>query len=84
MMQPTNRKPIALRQAVSDGLRQAGAAGRRAAVAWCPVAVSAEDAGVIRLRPILMTAIAFILGVMPMLGAHGAGAALNRPKAQRA
>ena len=33
-----------------------------------------EDAGVIRFRPIMMTAIAFILGVMPMMWAHGAGA----------
>ena len=36
---------------------------------------AAEDAGVIRFRPIMMTAIAFILGVIPMMTAHGAGAA---------
>lgn len=30
--------------------------------------------GVIRFRPIMMTAIAFIFGVMPMMFAHGAGA----------
>lgn len=35
---------------------------------------AAEDAGVIRFRPIMMTAIAFIFGVMPMMFAHGAGA----------
>ena len=35
---------------------------------------AAQDAGVIRFRPIMMTAIAFIFGVMPMLFAHGAGA----------
>ena len=35
---------------------------------------SAQDAGVIRFRPIMMTAIAFIFGVMPMMFAHGAGA----------
>ncbi len=36
---------------------------------------SALDAGQIRLRPILMTALAFVFGVMPMLFATGAGAA---------
>ena len=35
---------------------------------------SAHDAGVIRFRPIMMTAIAFIFGVMPMMFATGAGA----------
>lgn len=35
---------------------------------------AAQDAGVIRFRPIMMTAIAFIFGVMPMMFAHGAGA----------
>lgn len=35
---------------------------------------SAHDAGVIRFRPIMMTALAFIFGVMPMLFATGAGA----------
>ncbi len=35
---------------------------------------SAHNAGVIRFRPIMMTAIAFILGVMPMMFATGAGA----------
>ncbi len=39
-----------------------------------PVRQSALDAGVIRFRPIMMTAIAFIFGVMPMMFAHGAGA----------
>ncbi|MBQ3623368.1 MAG: multidrug efflux RND transporter permease subunit [Bacteroidaceae bacterium] len=36
---------------------------------------SAQEAGHVRLRPILMTSFAFVLGVMPLLFAHGAGAA---------
>lgn len=36
---------------------------------------SAENAGRIRFRPIMMTALAFVFGVMPMLFATGAGAA---------
>ncbi len=39
-----------------------------------PIIQSAHDAGVIRFRPIMMTAIAFIFGVMPMMFATGAGA----------
>ena len=35
---------------------------------------AAHDAGVIRFRPILMTACAFVFGVMPMMFATGAGA----------
>lgn len=35
---------------------------------------SAQDAGQIRFRPIMMTALAFVFGVMPMLFASGAGA----------
>lgn len=38
------------------------------------VSDSALDAGVIRLRPIMMTALAFIFGVLPMMFATGAGA----------
>ncbi len=40
-----------------------------------PVRQAAEEAGNVRLRPILMTALAFIFGVMPMMFATGAGAA---------
>lgn len=40
-----------------------------------PVAQAAQDAGRIRFRPIMMTALAFVFGVMPMLFATGAGAA---------
>ena len=40
-----------------------------------PIRKAAQDAGHVRFRPILMTALAFIFGVMPMLFATGAGAA---------
>ena len=39
-----------------------------------PIQQAAHNAGVIRFRPIMMTAIAFIFGVMPMMFATGAGA----------
>lgn len=39
-----------------------------------PIDKAAQDAGVIRFRPIMMTALAFIFGVMPMMFATGAGA----------
>lgn len=39
-----------------------------------PIRESALEAGHVRLRPILMTSFAFILGVMPLLFATGAGA----------
>lgn len=39
-----------------------------------PIVQAAHDAGVIRFRPIIMTALAFIFGVMPMLFSTGAGA----------
>ncbi|MDE6135815.1 MAG: efflux RND transporter permease subunit, partial [Muribaculaceae bacterium] len=40
-----------------------------------PVRQAAEQAGNVRLRPIAMTAFAFVFGVMPMIFATGAGAA---------
>jgi HAE1 family hydrophobic/amphiphilic exporter-1 len=39
------------------------------------ITASAMEAGRLRLRPILMTAFAFIFGVLPLMFAHGAGAA---------
>lgn len=39
-----------------------------------PIKQAALDAGRIRFRPIMMTALAFVFGVMPMLFASGAGA----------
>ncbi len=40
-----------------------------------PIVESAIDAGRLRLRPILMTSFAFVIGVLPLLFASGAGAA---------
>ena len=39
-----------------------------------PIRESALEAGHVRLRPILMTSFAFVLGVIPLLFATGAGA----------
>lgn len=39
------------------------------------IATAATDAGRVRFRPIMMTALAFVFGVLPMLFATGAGAA---------
>jgi multidrug efflux pump len=47
--------------------RQAGMAGREAAIEACHL----------RLRPIVMTSLAFILGVVPLLIGHGAGAEMR-------
>ena len=43
-----------------------------------PVVQAAHDAGIIRLRPIIMTACAFVFGVLPMMFATGAGANSRR------
>jgi multidrug efflux pump subunit AcrB len=45
---------------------------------YSPVAAAIE-AGRIRLRPIIMTALAMILGMLPMAAALGAGADQNAP-----
>lgn len=42
--------------------------------AGADIVQAAKDAGVVRFRPIMMTALAFIFGVMPMMFATGAGA----------
>ncbi len=46
--------------------------------AGVPIQKAAHDAGVIRFRPIMMTACAFVFGVMPMMFASGAGANSRR------
>ena len=40
--------------------------------------MAAMEAAKVRLRPILMTSFAFILGVFPLVIAHGAGAEMRR------
>lgn len=42
--------------------------------AGMPVREAARQGGIVRFRPIMMTALAFVFGVMPMLFATGAGA----------
>ncbi|MDB5337415.1 MAG: bepE 1, partial [Planctomycetaceae bacterium] len=48
--------------------RDAGVDGREATLHACEL----------RLRPIMMTSFAFILGVLPLVAAHGAGAEMRR------
>lgn len=48
--------------------RDAGVSGREATLHACEL----------RLRPIMMTSFAFILGVLPLVAAHGAGAEMRR------
>jgi len=43
-----------------------------------PIAAAAEEAARLRFRPILMTSFAFLLGVLPLVVATGAGAASRR------
>ena len=43
-----------------------------------PLADAAVEAARVRLRPIIMTSFAFILGVLPLVISHGAGAEMRR------
>jgi multidrug efflux pump subunit AcrB len=43
-----------------------------------PIVAAAEEAARLRFRPILMTSFAFLLGVLPLVFATGAGAASRR------
>ncbi len=43
-----------------------------------PIFTATQEASRLRLRPILMTSFAFIFGVIPLVGANGAGAEMRR------
>ena len=43
-----------------------------------PIREATLEACRLRLRPIIMTSMAFILGVLPLLNAHGAGAEMRK------
>jgi multidrug efflux pump len=51
---------------------------RQAELAGATVVEAAIDAARVRLRPILMTSLAFILGVVPLVIATGAGAEMRQ------
>ena len=46
----------------------------RTTLGYCTIRQAAQMGGEVRFRPIMMTALAFVFGVMPMLFASGAGA----------
>jgi multidrug efflux pump len=51
---------------------------KREREAGVPREVATLDACRLRLRPIVMTSLAFILGVVPLITSHGAGAEMRR------
>jgi multidrug efflux pump len=45
---------------------------------WSDVVTAVLDACRVRLRPVLMTSVAFIMGVIPLVLAHGAGSEIRQ------